>query len=316
MIDFGLAFARAVHFAATLLMEGSVVFALCVLRAPLSDKQQPMVRGLNATIVAAWIVALLSGAAWLILLGAQIGEEGPVAALRDGTVWALLTQTQFGMSWQWRCAGLVALATMLVAAPRLAGARNAFATFAVLVSMALAGSLAWSGHGAATPGAIGDLQLASDIVHLVAAGIWLGGLLPFTLMLVGHTRGGESEAITRRFASFALASVLLLMATGILNGSLLVGSVSALATTLYGNLLLAKIGLFLLMLAFAAVNRFVLTPQLAIKSHVSDRARSRLAIHSGCELALGAAILVLVGVLGTLAPPAHAPHAAHHAMQE
>jgi putative copper resistance protein D len=220
------------------------------------------------------------------------------------------------MSWQWRFAGLVALATMLVAAPRRTGARNAFATFAVLVSMALAGSLAWSGHGAATPGAIGDLQLASDIVHLVAAGVWLGGLLPFIIALVGLTRGEELETITRRFSTLAFTSVLLVMATGIVNGWLLVGTVSALAATLYGNLLLAKIGLFVLMLAFAAVNRLVLTPQLAAESRVSSRARSRLAIHSACELALGAAILVLVGVLGTLAPPAHAPHAAHHAMHE
>jgi putative copper resistance protein D len=315
MIDFGLAFARAAHFAATLLLEGSVVFAVCVLRAPLG-KQQPMVRGLNTTIAAAWIVALLSGAVWLILLGAQIGEEGAVAALRDGTVWTLLTQTQFGTSWRWRLAGFVAFAVMFAASARPSGAQNAFTMFAVVVSMALAGSLAWSGHGAATPGAIGDLQLASDIVHLIAAGVWLGGLLPFTIVLVGHTQGEEVEAITRRFASLALASVLFLIATGIVNSWLLLGSVSALVTTLYGKLLLAKIGLFVLMLAFAAVNRLLLTPQLAAKSQVSDRARSRLAIHSGCELALGAAILVLVGVLGTLPPQAHASHAAHHAMHE
>lgn len=316
MIDFGLALTRAVHFAATLLMEGSVVFAVCVLRARLGDKQQLISRGLNTTIAAAWIVALLSGAAWLILLGAQIGEAGAGTALGDGTIWALLTQTQFGVSWQWRFAGLVALAVMLLASPRLARAQKALAGLALLVSMAIAGSLAWSGHGAATPGAIGDLQLASDIVHLVAVGVWLGGLLPFTIALVGYTERADIEAITRRFASLALASVLLLIATGIVNSWLLLGSVSALATTLYGNLLLAKIGLFVLMLAFAAVNRLVLTPQLAVKSQVSDRARSRLAIHSVCELALGAAILVLVGVLGTLAPPAHASHAAHHAMHE
>ena len=311
MIDVGLALARAVHFAATLLMEGSVVFAVFVL-APIVGKQQPVFRSLHTTVAAAWIVALLSGAAWLVLLAAQIGETSAEAALRDGTAWALLTQTQFGMSWQWRFAGLVALA-LLVAMARPAGARNAFAMLAVVVSMALAGSLAWSGHGAATPGAVGDLQLVSDIVHLVAAGIWLGGLLPFAILLV---RGVEPEVTTQRFASLALASVLLLLATGIVNSWRLLGSVSALATTLYGNLLLAKIGLFVLMLAFAAVNRMALTPQLAIKSQASDRARSRLAIHSACEIALGVAILVLVGVLGTLAPPAHETHAAHHAMHE
>jgi putative copper export protein len=39
----------------------------------------------------------------------------------------------------------------------------------------------------------------------------------------------------------------------------ILGGIDALTGTLYGRLLIAKVGLFLLMLAFAGVNRFVLT---------------------------------------------------------
>jgi putative copper resistance protein D len=309
MIDVGLVLARAVHFAATLLIEGAVVFGVVVLRAPNGGKYRPSLPGLDTMVAAAWAFALLSGAAWLVLLAAQIDGTGPGAALRDGTDWALLSATQFGASWRWRLAGFVALAAVLIMAKRLPASRCALDIIAILLSMALAGSLVWSGHGAATPGAIGDLHLAADVVHLIAAGIWLGALLPFALVLLGAGERADIEAITRRFSALALASVLALMVSGIVNGWLLVGSLSALVTTLYGALLLAKLALFLLMLAFAAVNRLVLTPRLVALSKSAGNARSRLAIHSVCELALGAAILMLVGVLGTLAPPAHAPHA-------
>jgi hypothetical protein len=86
----------------------------------------------------------------------------------------------------------------------------------------------------------------------------------------------------------------------------ILGGIDALTGTLYGRLLIAKVGLFLLMLAFAGVNRFVLTAQLATSN--SENARARLIIHSGCEIALGLAVLGIVGLLGTLTPMPEEPH--------
>jgi putative copper export protein len=145
----------------------------------------------------------------------------------------------------------------------------------------------------------GDLHLTADILHLLASGIWLGGLLPFVLLLA--TLPNAAAEITHRFSSLATISVLILLPSGIVNGWMILGSIAALLGTLYGELLLGKIALFLLMLVFAGVNRFVLTPQLAMKDQ-PERARAHLIIHSGCEIALGLAILVIVGVLGTLTP--------------
>ena len=69
-------------------------------------------------------------------------------------------------------------------------------------------------------------------------------------------------AATRRFSLLGTISVVALLASGVVNSWMLLGSPRDLMTTDYGRLLLLKIGLFAAMLAIAAVNRFHLTPRL------------------------------------------------------
>src|SRR5262249_57226864 len=69
---------------------------------------------------------------------------------------------------------------------------------------------------------------------------------------------------TLRFSTLGLISVGLLIATGVVNGWTLAGSVPALIGTDYGRLLLAKVALFLAMVSGAAINRLRLTPRLAL----------------------------------------------------
>jgi putative copper resistance protein D len=318
VIEAALPAARAAHFAATLLIEGCVLFHFFV--AP-SGAKDDFRHFLNRTMAVAWIVAVISGIAWWLLLAAQIDGSSITEALADGTAWTLLTQTQFGTAWMLRTLGFVLLSISLFKSrrqskspliPAQAGTgrtgEGLCVALSIVLSVALTASLAWSGHGAATPGAKGGLHLAADVLHLIASGIWLGGLLPYAILLA--MRPDRAAETTRRFSLLATVSVLVLLPTGIVNGWMILPSLDALTGTLYGQLLLAKIGLFLLMLAFAGVNRFVLTPRLA--SANSDNARRRLIIHSGCEIALGLSILALVGVLGTLAPVPEEQH--HHAM--
>jgi copper resistance protein D len=326
VIEAALPAARAAHFAATLLIEGCVVFQFYVARGVLrGDAKDLLGSFFSRTIVIAWILAVASGIAWWLLLASQIGDSSAADALSDDTAWTLLTQTQFGWTWLARAAGFALLLTCLsqisqsqtqfipaqvkflnssienrtgFPLPRGRTGKAWRTTILVALSIALTGSLAWSGHGAATPGANGVLHLTADILHLSASGIWLGALLPFAIALVRHP--DAAAALTRRFSALATACVLVLAASGIVDGWMILGGIDALTGTPYGQLLLAKIALFLLMLAFAGVNRFVLTPRLATSN--SANARLRLVIHSGCEITLGLAILSLVGVLGTLTP--------------
>ena len=304
MIDGALAAARAVHFAATLLLEGTLAFRVLVggpVLASGTDARSAL-RPLDGIAAGAFLVALLSGAAWLFLLAAEVADSTISDAVADGTAWLLLTQTQFGFAWQVRAIGFLLLALCMIAAAR-SPQPSASDTAACLLSIALTGSIAWSGHGAATPAPLGTVHVAIDFLHLVAAGAWLGGLLPFLIALLILKRE-DAFQLSRRFSALATASVLILLPTGIANGWFALPGVAALTGTLYGKLLLAKVTLFLLMLAFAAVNRFVLVPQLASDS-LAKRSTTRLAIHTGCEIALGVVILAIVGALGILSPVEH-----------
>jgi copper resistance protein D len=321
LIDGALAAARAFHFAAVLLLEGTVVFHFLVAEPSLraaddgARRVAAMRRFLHWTTTLALIVGVVSGAAWLLILAGQIVGLSPMDALGQGVDWTVLMQTQFGAAWQLRAVAAILFVISVVVLGRAKLPSSWKAVFPVALAAVLTGSLAWAGHGAATPGAIGDVHLAADVLHLIVSGIWVGGLVPLALVLFAARRSGESPwiamagRITRRFSALAVVSVLVLLLTGIVNAYVLVGSVSALTETLYGRLLLAKIGLFLLMLGFATVNRLRLTPRVtadaAGEREHAGRIIGRLGRNSLFELALGLVVLGIVGALGTLPPASH-----------
>jgi putative copper resistance protein D len=94
-----------------------------------------------------------------------------------------------------------------------------------------------------------------------------------------------------------IVSVGTLLVTGIVNASILVGLVHALLITEYGQLLMLKIVVFAIMLPFATVNRFRLTPRLAFssESEVQVKVLSQLTRNSVIEIALRVTIFAIVG---------------------
>jgi copper transport protein len=122
--------------------------------------------------------------------------------------------------------GLVALA---LAWPPLA---------ALTAGVALAAE-AWAGH------ATGAIAVTSQAVHVLAMGLWLGGLV-----VVVRNRG-----VLNRYRPVAATAVVVLVATGAVNASVQLGQWSRLLSTMYGRLLLVKIILVALVLVVAWVNR-------------------------------------------------------------
>jgi putative copper resistance protein D len=185
-----------------------------------------------------------------------------------------------------------------------ADAAGAGLAAAVLVSQV------WAGHATAGP----PSHVAADAVHLAAAALWVGSLPPL-LAVLGRTRAGGSAWTTlgalaaRGFSGLGMLAVAALAVTGFVNGRMMVGSLDALATTSYGRLVAIKLVLFSLMLALAAANRFRLSPRLASGHAQAGIAARRLWRNVAVELALGACIFAVVGLLGGGEPPAHAPAA-------
>ena len=140
----------------------------------------------------------------------------------------------------------------------------------------------------------------------------LGGLVSLALLLSASRRDRSfveasfAWQATTRFSTMGIAAVAVILATGIVNTWILVGSWRALIATGYGQLLMLKIALFAVMLAFAAANRFWLTPRLALPSRrATARCASRLTRNSTIEFVLALAIFAIVGILGTLHPAIH-----------
>jgi putative copper resistance protein D len=308
-----LAAARAVHFASTAMVTGAALFQYFVAEPAFrtaaigGSASARAYRARLATILwTGFALAVLSGAAWLLALAAKIGGHGPPVASSGGVAWVLLTETQFGHLWMARAflAGLL-FCTLWLGKPSDGRARFGHGLTSV-AAMCLMGSLAWSGHAAGSPGVIGDIHLIADVLHLVAAGAWLGGLLPLSLLFVLAIRQTDPslastlQMATRRFSTLGLLSVGTLLATGLVNTWMLAGSLPALLETDYGRLLLAKIALFVAMVAIASINRLRLTPGLP-----QTEAVHRLDRNTRIELALGLAIIAIVSVLGLHSPAVH-----------
>lgn len=262
---------------------------------------------------AALLLALVSGAAWLAANSSTMSGEPMADVLAHGLWMTVLTQTRFGRVWLLRLALAALLGCCFVAQSRERNwASGVAAWLAFAVAAPLLATLAWAGHGASTPGTPGDLHLSADILHLLAAGVWLGTLPPLAMLLAEARRIGGAgwtaiaRAVTRRFSAMAVTSVAVLFAAGLVNTWFLAGTVPALLGTEYGRLLLAKIAIFLVMVLIAAVNLFRLTPRLGERPAATTGLTLRqLHRNAYLEAGCGIAVLAIVGVLGILPPGLH-----------
>jgi copper resistance protein D len=312
--------ARFFHFVAVIMLTGVFAFERLVAIPAFRQSEAALASAARLRRRLGWLawanlaLALVSGAAWLAAVAAGMSGKPLGTALSQGAMPIVLTRTRFGEDWQLRLALAVALGfCLLVQRRRRWRASRTIGWTALLLAAAMLASLAWAGHGASTPGPAGDLHLAADFCHLLAAGLWLGTLPPLVLLLVEGRRTRDADwppivaTATRRYSALAIASVAILLAAGVVNTWFLAGTVPALVGTAYGRLLLTKIGLFIAMLVVAAVNLFRLTPRLAAGAarNTLSRTIAQLGRNARVETGLGLGVLAIVGVLGTLAPGLH-----------
>jgi len=136
-------------------------------------------------------------------------------------------------------------------------------------SLALSGGLAvtvsFAVWGHATELSPTAISLAADAIHATAAGLWLGGLVGLVMVLSLRTPETvrATAGIIGRFSRMAFWSVIALTLAGLtltITGSN--ASLNSILTTTWGQLVLAKIGLTLIVVLIAAWNRRTLVPSL------------------------------------------------------
>ncbi|MFZ1923516.1 MAG: copper homeostasis membrane protein CopD [Xanthobacteraceae bacterium] len=317
-------YARALQFGATLSVAGVVFFIVFIadpaLRRSAAEARIAVVLRKRLALIA-WIsliVAVLSAVPWLIIVAGSMSGQPLGELYAQGVLGTVLTQTDFGRNWLLRIVLACALGGLFVhfLSVKGAGAR-ALQIVTAIMAAAYAGGLAWSGHAIGGQGVEGVLHPAADVLHLIAAAAWVGGLPPLVLLLMMTSADATALALARiatvRFSNLGLISVAGLLLSGLINSWYLVGSIPALTTTDYGRLLSIKLMLFLIMVGIAAVNWSRLTPKLVQNADVAaaQRARRRLRRNAAIEIALGTAIILIVAVLGTLPPASHANQHAH-----
>lgn len=283
---------RGLHYAALLFLVGALVVGAVVWpRAGL-----PM-RWPRRTAIAAAAIGLACALAGIALQGALGAGVGLAHALDRPIVEGSL-DTRTGAAWAIRSGAWLVALILFATAPRrpqrwVAGAAG-LALAAVLVSLPLAGH-------ADTQSPRG-LLVPTDLVHLLAAGAWLGGLATVLVLYWPRHAGNEHADAVRATAAFsriALPAMLLLVAAGILQGWIYLGSLGELFSGTYAVALLAKLVLASLIIAVAARSR-----RLIARPPRGAGPCERLRRAMRAEVALAMLVLAATAVLVRAAPPA------------
>lgn len=254
--------------------------------------------GRRGVLVALTLGGMALSALWLMAsVAAMTGM--PVTSPDWASVQILLTMTPIGPVLAVRGGALLlALVCGVANRPRLT----------LIPAAVAAATLAWTGHAGATEDLAGTIHRVADVAHIWAAAGWIGALAVLShAVLTLRATTAEMRRVARMLSRFAVMGTLIvatLLVSGVINGVMIVGlaQLPALAGSLYGWLLAAKLALFGLMLGLAAVNRWRLTPIL--ESGTPQRAIALLRLSLAIETSAAIAIIALVAWLGTLDPMA------------
>lgn len=288
-VDLAFAVVRFVNLALILLSVGGATGLAFVMR----DAGARVRRSLWAFVAAAGVLLAVASLVWIGLEGAQasglgLGAAARVALIRD------VVRTSFGQVWLVRSGLALLLALVAGAAVRRRTYSRSVEFQVLILAVVVAVTPALSGHARVE----GALAVVSDSLHVISAGVWVGGLvaLLFALVQAGGDRWSLATTAVPRFSTIAVIAVAVLIVAGVVSGFLEVRSWQGLWQTTYGQLLLVKVGLLLPLLALGAFNNRILVPRFR-EGASSPRQRRRFIRSTVAEVVVMA---VIVGVTAAL----------------
>ncbi|MFE4665974.1 copper resistance CopC/CopD family protein [Streptomyces sp. NPDC056716] len=234
--------ARYLAYLAGAVLIGAAAFAL-VRRPSGTAALAPLLR-------TAWWTLLVTTVALLLLRAPYEAGTAPATALDP----AGLTRTLSGRPGILLATRLLLLAPAALLLVRLSGRRSRVllgAGAAVAVGLAVT----WAAAEHASAGIQVPVAIASSTLHLLATGVWLGGLTAVLVTLYRRGGGGLTVAAVSRFSRVAFAAVVVLVLTGVYQSWRGLGSPSALTGTTYGRLLLMKLAVVVVLVGVAGFSR-------------------------------------------------------------
>jgi copper transport protein len=218
----------------------------------------------------AWWTTLLGTLAGLLLHG-PFSAGLPLGRALDAGLLAHTVGTRFGVVWLVR----VLLLLLLVAFLRAWSVREdawtrtgAWVAVGVLAA-ALALTPALGGHAGAGSGAA--VGVIVGMLHFAAAAVWFGGLVLLGTCVLPRAEVGLLQAVPR-YSSVAFTAMVVIVASGMVQSWRQLGSLQALGQPGYGRLLVAKVVVFLLLIAVAGRSRVLVRRRLTGRALVGAAA--------------------------------------------
>jgi copper transport protein len=213
-------------------------------------------------VVLGVVVSLLG----ILLQGANAAGVSLWESLKSSIVEATL-DSRFGTVWLLRAIDWAGLGLVLLVYLRVPRIRRWLVPLIAVGGAYLASTPAFAGH-ASVESPVG-VMFPSDFIHVLAGSVWVGGVAFLLLALPAATRQLEPPertglllATLARFSPIALASVVAIAVTGLVQAYVDVRVVADLFDTTYGLLVLAKMVLLAVLIGFGWLNRNRIIPRL------------------------------------------------------
>jgi copper transport protein len=220
-----------------------------------------------------------------LYLQAPYGTGSSLFGIRGSDISDVM-DTHFGQALMVRLAVLVMCAFLL--RPVLAG-RGTKTDHVLLGVLAAIGIGTWPFAGHPTASSVPPLTVIADEAHLISVSIWLGGLFMLAAFLLRRANARELGAILPVWSNWATLAVTVLVLGGTAQALIEIGSFNSLFHTTYGQLVLVKVGVLAVILAFAAgarkvVARHAAMPAVAVPVAVGVGSRGGVALAERVEL--------------------------------
>jgi copper transport protein len=240
---------RGVLFTGLALLIGAVAFGAFVWAGA-----RPL-RRTAQLLWAGWWLSALATVGQVLIQGAY-GAALPLGDVFRTDLIRSVLGSQFGHMSVARLVVLAAMVPLLRALQRVPAERPlpTWGTAAIpVVGVVLALTVSLASH--AHTGDYTWLAVPADVIHILAMGVWLGGLVVLAWAVFPGRRVADLGVAVPRFSRAAMASVIALVVTGLFQSWRQVGSIHALRTTTYGQTLMVKVFIVVVLVVVAALSR-------------------------------------------------------------
>ncbi len=333
-ILWGRTLARWLSYIAMMLLFGGFAFRSLVLVPALrtlfdgAEQVEATTAAARRIVRVLWLAVSLLGVTSIFALVVQASDvfDKSFTGSLSPRVLTQLLATGYGSSWMLQVGSLISIAIILLlltrGIKRQPKSQHSGLWWAGLVAGAvLLIAPSWTGHAMVS---VKHFRLAvlTDWLHLIAGGLWVGGLFHLALAwpaalskIPDHNRPAALHEVIRSFTRTAMPSVVLLVLAGLYNTWAHVPGIRALWETPYGQALSVKLLLVLLMLLLGAINNYHFGKRVARlaqnkeSSDTDSAAPIEISLYRSVafEASLGLIVLLVTAVLVFLTPARNHP---------